>query len=324
MDPSVEVVSETPAVPTFQIAGFWRRVAALSVDALVLAIIGFPLGLLLGERIAPVCTPARLIGLPIIIFYFGALGSRLGKGQTPGKRLLGLRVVGANGQPLTLGRAFIRATMLSLPWICNGIQFGVVGQVGLALTWVAGILVFGGGGAIIGTYLLNRRTRQALHDIVVGSYVIQAEGIGLRAPAVNTRNPMLASIVWACLVAVGMTAMMAIGPGFIAARVPRALMENVGAIPGATWFRINNGAVWGPGRSSKVLSAVLWYRGPQEDLRQVGQQVAAAMLQYYPDADSAPTLAVTIAHGWDVGIASMVSTKYYAHTPDKWRAELGL
>ena len=48
------------------------------------------------------------------------------------------------------------------------------------------------------------------------------------------------------------------------------------------------------------------------------------MLDHYPDAASAPTLAVTVVRGWDVGIASSTTANNFVQTPEQWRAELGL
>jgi uncharacterized RDD family membrane protein YckC len=324
MEPFIEPVLEAQVIPTSRVGGFWPRVGALFVDGLVLGAIGFPLGLLLGERFAPVGTPARLIGLLVIIPYFGVLGSQVGNGQTLGKRLLGLLVADANGQPLVLSRSFIRATVLSLPWIFNGIRFGSLSTVVLATLWVGGILIFGVGGAIIGTFVLNRRTRQALHDLLVGSYVIQAEGLGLRAPAMSSRTPMVASMVWVVLIAAGTTAMVAKGPGLMASQLPPVLMDSVSAIPGASSWEIKNITIWGAGRSSKALVAVLWYRGRQEDIKKAAEEVAAAMLQHHPDGATAQTLKVTVIRGWDVGIARMTSVQNYVQTPAQWRVELGL
>ena len=114
MDQAVEPILETqPLMPTARFAGFWRRVGALVVDAGVQGLLGLPLGLLLGERLAPVGSPARLVGILIVLPYVGVLGSRVGGGQTLGKRLLGLRVADAGGQPLPLARSFARAALLA-------------------------------------------------------------------------------------------------------------------------------------------------------------------------------------------------------------------
>jgi uncharacterized RDD family membrane protein YckC len=323
MEPPAETVLENQPVAA-RFAGFWRRLGALVVDALVLGAVGFPLGLLLGERFAPVGTPARLIGLLVIVPYLGILGSQIGNGQTLGKRVLRLRVVDADGRCLPLSRAFARAALLSLPWIFNGIRFGSPGPVVLAMLWFAGILIFGLGGAIIGTFVLNRPTRQGLHDLFVGSYVIEAGGLGLRVPAVSTRRPMLASAVWIGLVAAGTTAMVTWGPNLMASRFPPVLFERIAAIPGANSMEIKNITTWGAGRTSKVVVGVVWYGAPPEGTRQTAREVAAAILENHPDAASVPTLVVTVVRGWDIGIASLTSSENVVQTPAQWRAELGL
>jgi len=321
MDPSAGPVIETqPASSRF--AGFWRRIGALFIDAAVVGLLGFPLGMLLGERYAPAGTPARLIGLLIIAPYLGVMGSRIGGGQTLGKRLLGLRVVDTNGQPLPVGRAFVRAAILSLPWIFNGIRFGSLGPVVLATLWIASVLVFGVGGAIIGTYVLNRRTRQALHDLLVGTYVIEASGQSLPVPFTSTRRPLSASVGWIGIVAVATTAMVNVGPNLISGPFPPVLKESLASIPGASSVEIRS--YTRPIGGGKIILALLWYRGPGDGARQAAREVVAAVLRHHPDVATTPTLGVTVIRGWDIGIASSTSAVNFVQTPAQWRAELGM
>jgi uncharacterized RDD family membrane protein YckC len=323
MDPSVQPVLETQQAAAARFAGFWRRLGALLLDGLVLAAVGFPLGLLLGERFAPVGSPARLLGLLVVIPYLGVLGSEIGSGQTLGKRLLGLRVVDVAGRPLPLSRAFVRAALLSLPWIFNGVRFGSLGPVVLATLWVAGILIFGLGGAIIGTVVLNRPTRQGFHDLLVGSYVVRADGSGLPVPVLSTRRPLIASAIWIGLVAAGISAMVALGPRLMGGQFPPVLLESLAAIPGATSMEVKDLTIRGPAGTSKRTVAVLWFRGRPEDTRQAAREVAAAVLRHHPDAASAPSLGVTVVRGWDIGISNSTRAESFVQTPAQWRAELG-
>jgi uncharacterized RDD family membrane protein YckC len=327
MEPSKEPVVETKPGPTSRIAGFWQRLGALAIDALVLGAIGFLLGSLLGERLAPVGTPARLVGLLVVVPYLAVLGSEVGNGQTFGKKLLRLRVVDANGRPLPLSRSLARAMLLSLPWFFNGMRFGSLGPAVMATLWVAGVLVFGVGVAIVGTYVLNRGTRQALHDLLVGSFVIHADGLGLRAPAASTRRPLVASIAWIALVAVGTLAIGFAARRLLARAFPPVLLESVLAIPGASSaeikrVKVTEKSVSGEARTSEKLVAVLWYRGPEEGSREAANEVAAAILRHHPDAATAPTLAITVVRGWDVGIARKTSAQSFTKTPAEWQAEL--
>src|SRR5690348_14117245 len=74
------------------IAGFWRRLAAFVVDALILGVPAMLLGFAMFDWAASLGQAGRLIGFVVALLYFGLLNSRLGGGQTLGKRLLGIRV----------------------------------------------------------------------------------------------------------------------------------------------------------------------------------------------------------------------------------------
>ncbi|GAO03083.1 RDD family protein [Anaeromyxobacter sp. PSR-1] len=322
MEPLAEPVLETQPVAA-RFAGLWRRLAAWLVDTLVLAAIGFPLGLLLGERFAPIGTPARLLGLLVAVPYLGILGSEIGNGQTLGKRLLRLRVVDADGRCLPASRAFVRALLISLPGMINGVTFRLSGPVAVAALWVTGVLVLGLGGATLGTVLLNRPTRQGLHDLLVGSYVVEAGRVGLPVAASSTRRPMVASAVWIALVAAGATAMVVWAPALTANETPPVLFDRVASIPGVNSMQVKTVTTWRAGGTSKVVSGVVCYGGRSEDVPEAARQVAAAMLDHYADAASAPTVGVTVVRGWDVGVARLTHDQNFVHTPEQWRAELG-
>jgi uncharacterized RDD family membrane protein YckC len=105
--------------------GFWRRGVALLIDKFILYIIYFIL-ITLELRIFPSspytrhpdmagigssmtgrfllghCIISLIIGMAYFTYFHGAIG------QTPGKILLKLRVVGITGKKLTYGSAFLR------------------------------------------------------------------------------------------------------------------------------------------------------------------------------------------------------------------------
>lgn len=74
----------------------------------MLGIVGMLLSALLFDTFARMGVYARLIGFAIALAYFGVLNSRIGGGQTLGKRWLGIRVVDAQGQLLSPPRALLR------------------------------------------------------------------------------------------------------------------------------------------------------------------------------------------------------------------------
>jgi uncharacterized RDD family membrane protein YckC len=106
--------------------GFWRRLSAFSIDKLILATIGFVMFILGSVAFGLGISPSDLaeepenffaLGMQVMVIY-QAITIFLDMayftyfhgttGQTPGKRLMGLRVVQDTGEALTLGVAFLR------------------------------------------------------------------------------------------------------------------------------------------------------------------------------------------------------------------------
>src|ERR1700688_3195075 len=55
--------------------------------------------------------------------YFVLLNSRIGKGQTLGKRAMHLQVVNACGEPISVSKSFIRYLVLSAPFFLTGLRY---------------------------------------------------------------------------------------------------------------------------------------------------------------------------------------------------------
>ena len=88
--------------------------------------------------------------------------------KTLGKRILGIKIVTARGAPLSVGASTLRAAIFCVPYFLNGLWVG-----GSAVALGLGtFLIFGVGGSIVYLLLFNRLTRQSLHDLAVGAYVV--------------------------------------------------------------------------------------------------------------------------------------------------------
>lgn len=166
---------QPPTAPRYRVAGFWRRAAAALVDGLIvlpLATAGVALTAMASGEPLPRVTeiglgwavnlalsggaagPAALAmgALVAALYYFVFVGLR---GQTPGKRLLGIKVIDAWGERPSLGRAALRT----------------VGYAASALLFSVGFLWIG-----------FDREKRGLHDWIAGTYVV-AQPRAERAPA---------------------------------------------------------------------------------------------------------------------------------------------
>jgi len=95
-------------------AGFWIRLGAKFLDGILIRVIGFPIGLLIGVGTRPASTSEALtiqamgtgvgvlVALAYSVFFLGKYGA------TPGKMACRIKVVMADGTPISYGRAFGR------------------------------------------------------------------------------------------------------------------------------------------------------------------------------------------------------------------------
>ena len=115
-----QLTIETPEQITLQfaLAGIGSRFLALAVDTL-LQFAGFltlALSLLVAGALASSALPSLgpwvaaviLIGAFLIYYGYFALFESIWSGQTPGKRIVGLRVIALTGRPVTTYQALIR------------------------------------------------------------------------------------------------------------------------------------------------------------------------------------------------------------------------
>lgn len=141
-----DVASEAGA--PVQYAGFLTRFAAAFVDGILLAIVNFPLGMVIGSTMGPTVEAqvvAQISGVIIGWLYAALLESSDMQG-TLGKKLCGIKVVDLDGRRVSFGRA-------------TGRHFGKI---------LSGLIL------LIG-YIMAAFTekKQALHDMMAGCLVVK-------------------------------------------------------------------------------------------------------------------------------------------------------
>jgi uncharacterized RDD family membrane protein YckC len=147
---------------TYTPAGLGTRCLAQLVDVVLLAAIAAAIGIALGilVQLVPVAADVVLIVATIAVFallwgYFAVLEG-VWSGQTPGKRLLRLRVVGVRGEPVTFTQAAIRNLLRIVDF--------------LPLYYALGVIV-----------IFASSRSQRLGDLAAGTVVIrERKAIGLR------------------------------------------------------------------------------------------------------------------------------------------------
>lgn len=160
IDSTIRVVTPENIAFEYRVAGPFRRLPAYLLDqALIIAIVaglGFFLMLTVGQLSEGLAVFSLLVANFVLGWFYGGLFETFMNGQTPGKWLLGLRVLSSNGEPINGMQAVMRNILRSVD-ILFAPMFG---------------LILGLNGVIV--MALNRRY-QRLGDIVCGTIVVIEE-----------------------------------------------------------------------------------------------------------------------------------------------------
>jgi uncharacterized RDD family membrane protein YckC len=156
------------------LSSLYRRFGALIIDAAILVSIGFVLGLVFESFFVELSVWARAIGFVIALLYFGMFNSELNNGQTPGKRMMGIRVVNVRNESVKLDVSLLRALILITPFFIQG--SGLPGAL-LHTFWIypLSLVLFGGLVSTVYLMLFNRRTHQGPHDWICQTFVVRLE-----------------------------------------------------------------------------------------------------------------------------------------------------
>jgi uncharacterized RDD family membrane protein YckC len=314
-----------------QLAGFWRRVAAFLIDGLLLGILGQIIGWSAPSFWFTIGPYGRTLGLIIVLAYFGLMYSKVSNGQTVGKRLLKIAVRDKNNKPLSIRRSLLRISILTFPALLNGWALPIFNNT--IINWLVGIIVFGGIVTIVYTMVFNRGSRQGIHDLICGTYVVRLRGENIKAFPITAKKHWIVSGMLVAIVIVIVTTM-AFFKGNIISKVGltdiagvQEILNNddrfhtVGVQTNTTRFIAGNVE---PDRFNKrSISVTVWYKGVPtvEERSEVMNDVSEVVLGNVDNIDQYDSIRIIIKSAYDLGISSGSRTYSDNKSTDEWRLE---
>ena len=304
------------------ICGFWRRIGALFIDSLVLGIFGYILGLFLEDLFVQLGGWGRFIGLVVSLTYFGVMNSALSNGQTIGKKLLNIRVVDASNSTISLPKSFLRYSFIAVPFSLNGAQF--TNEVLLSyLMYPLSFIIFGGLFSISYLYIFNRATRQSLHDLAVGTYVVNTEISPEALPAVW--KPHLAVVAVLFTIA----SLTPIFTGNLAESEPFkglvAVQDTINDNESIKFSTVSKGTNTftssgsGTTTTTFVKTQAFLYTNNVEDAN-LAKHIAQIIITTYPESLEKDVIQVTLIYGYDIGITSNWNSFNHVFNPQDLNA----
>ena len=287
-------------------ASLFRRLAALFIDMLILAIVCIGIGLMFGSFLELMGFYTRLISAVIALLYFSLGNSIHFDGSTLGKRALHLFVKGLDGRYISFPRAILRSSILVILILFNGWQLPITSAGQLPST-IIGVVIIGLAGAIIYLALFNRKTGQNLDDLIAGTRVAYSIGTMIDAYPTTLRKHKIGAVVTATviiLVALG------INRGIMAIPAVNSSMQKL--MPFYTALS-QDGRFYQVGVSSRYqqttgeqpITFLLITLRPKSNLNEIERQnltqEVVGMAQNYFSATDFNSVQVQFVSGYDLG-----------------------
>lgn len=300
----------TPGEPVPRaICGFWQRLVALTIDWIILAIPLEIFGWIFFDKLARAGAWGALIGAAFAMAYSGFLGSSAAGGKTLGMRACRVKVVDAQGRLLSLPRSFLRYAIFWLPMALSGAALW------LPLVYAIDAAVF----VIAYLYLFNRRTRQSLHDLATGAFVVRDAEAGRPVPERMWRGHWA---VAAGCIAAGLVAAAIFIPRVTHSRSYGEVLAVQRGIAASGWVgqvSVQVGATWTNGKTSHYMIVTVAGNGKPADDAKSATELAAIALRDDPRIMKLDDLEILIRPQFNLGIASGYLTSSFSHSPRKWK-----
>lgn len=184
---------------------FWKRLFAFWIDSIILAILSFPILILLHKPLTKIGNWGVLIGFVIFILYYGLQNSVLCSGQTPGKKILKIKVLGDDANYLSVQKSLIRALILTPVFILHSVTLGI----GMPMTIYSFVTSFISL-IVITLFLFNLPQRKSLHDLIVKSCVVNKDCDQIEQ--VSTHTPKIIISICSVLMGAAIVAIMYLAP----------------------------------------------------------------------------------------------------------------
>jgi uncharacterized RDD family membrane protein YckC len=278
-------------------------------------------GLFLFDTYASMGGWGRLFGFAIALTYFGVLNSSIGEGGTFGKHVMGIEVVDKHGEHIPLLRSFARYCILGAPFFLNGASIPI--GTPTAIFYLDGFLVFGLSGAIAYLYIFNTQTRQSVHDLAVGTFVVRSGGSGAITARPSLRVHLGVIGIWlVCVLLLSVLGSFLVNTNLFAGLM--SVQKAVMASPHVSTATVSSGdtLVFNGGSTAKVsnFQANVSMNARPGSYEAEATEIASIVLNTYPKIDQENSLVVNVSYGYDIGIAHASITRTFRHSPSEWEA----
>jgi uncharacterized RDD family membrane protein YckC len=280
---------------------------------------------------------SMLVGFFIALLYFGLGNSAIFNGQTLGKKIVNLQVVENEMETLSIQKSVLRALIFTVPYFF--LNFKVDGWSEFSIFYMTKGIFFLTFLILLPIHLiLNTPTRQAIHDLIMGTYVVSREAFPGQQLSKSKSLPTIITGSLA-IVILGLIIFMNSGKNKISSTIEelKPLKEQIDKID-----KIGNSSLSRNSSSFKKFGSddyiskneylklnlsirenLIYNLRPDniEDLDFVKEAVSI-ILEDYSDINNLNYIQVNLIYGYNIGIYKSSNSIGFSNSIDNWREKV--
>ena len=300
-----------------KIATFWNRVIAFIIDSLILGAIGYLIALTMQDFLVRMGSFATISGLIITVVYQTIGNSKIMNGQTYGKRMLDIQVTDIEGNTISVEKSLLRSLAFSCPYFLQKVTWPVPSSINILVSSILLSLVLG----TVIVYIFNKATRQSLHDIITGTYVVNLvkKEVTESLPTITRAPFYIWGIAVLLLVSGSLFEFLRYGDGLKSLFKTKEIIDSY---PGVMSSSVTNNTTNSNGNITKWYEVKLWVTelpvGSVMDEANT-KKIVQTILNSDSNINGYDYIVVEYIREFDIGIASKKNLKSVRQTPAKWR-----
>jgi uncharacterized RDD family membrane protein YckC len=309
---------QTKGTKEEKISGFWIRLIAFTIDGIILGIVGFLLGFLYKPVLLGIGAFGRVIGFFVVLLYFGLLNSKIGKGQSLGKKLMKIKVINQKGEFISPLRSFARSAILEIPFFLNNWMLPSSFSKPIIVS-IIGFIVFVIGGIIIYLFIFNKETRQSLHDLACGTYVVKEESEGEIEPRkiaiihyIVSGALILSFFIFSFIIAANLSEDSLMSELHSASE---GLYEKENILHASIY--VEKRRAFHTNQTTTFVRSTVILREEPESRQSEAKSIAKYLIDNISEAKEKDEILIIISYGFDIGIASWWNSENFSFSPSE-------
>jgi uncharacterized RDD family membrane protein YckC len=306
--------------PERALASFWRRLGAFVIDSIIVGLAAFVLGIPFFSSLSRLGPYGRLIGIILAFPYYVILNSKIGDGQTLGKRILDIQVVDESGHTVSFATSSLRYLVVVVPYFLSDVPLAATRTPWTVSAFLQALGIISA--ATLYLLIFNRRTRQGIHDLAAGTFVAQAHLI-----ATPSKKPFWKPhlLIFASLIVVAYSGARIVEKKVMGwAPIPQMLedvrlLEQMEGVQSAQALDQTSHSA-GQTNSKRSLVITIHWLGESSNRTAFANQVAKTILAHDATVLNYDSLRIVVVSGYDIGIAKSNAMYSFENSPSEWNS----